>query len=163
MFLEAGADVNAESLDGSTPLHVALAGNVNGRRLGIARLLVKAGADLTAKDKIPRPYGPNTPLDLAHYPHFLYADRAEIVSLLDAVTEPAAARRAAWALWVITTYAEKISTLRRAHQDALAPAQQGKLDAFIESLKPPGAAPSSSASASMASAPGAPDGLGHFD
>ncbi len=56
VLIDAKADVNANSMDGSTPLHAA----IRHRDIGIVNHLLRAGANLDAKDK-----QGNTPLSLA--------------------------------------------------------------------------------------------------
>jgi ankyrin repeat protein len=60
LLIDAGADVNAKTLDGTTNLMEKVSGFWHLYSLDIIKLLIKAGADLNAKDN-----NGNTPLSIA--------------------------------------------------------------------------------------------------
>ena len=70
LLLNSGAEVNAQDVDGNTPLHVAAANN----GLGIVKVLIQRGANLHAKNKAGK-----SPVQLA-----AAAKNHEVIVLLEA-------------------------------------------------------------------------------
>ena len=77
LLVQAGADVNERTRDGTTPLHAAAGGNSNP---AVIELLVRLGADVNALDK-----AGNTPL---HYAARNNRNPEVIEALLDAGADP---------------------------------------------------------------------------